>query len=492
MGFSLLPITKENSLGLNMTDKTKRNPINDSSGFTLVEVMVALTILIMVIIPLASFYAVSLSTIQRSLLYSQALQLCRERVEFCAGIEYDALFYWNPALTPGFEMGPQINMNRDPDTSDGIDVYSYDPTAIAGTYPIPIYRDYYNNSTGMLIDPNYNGLCDDDLDGDGEYGVIDGDLDDIALANPNGAMWTDNGVNVTDLPQFMQDFDSQYGGLQRAGDGLYDTVIEGIYANAFDPWLFGTRSVLRGDPDLTEEVSPIIDFSLQFNSEQDIPIAGADYRHREQTFRTFARMTTVIDPTPILADPNIAHIDAYADSIYLQRRILNDGWQIGQQIKFALCTQRDLPLNYSLDNRSVGIDRQGFDGPFVNEDYAKTVVNPFTQNYTYPLYGKRIIVTVFFLSGEGEQEDLNGDGFPDGETFATSNNVRMERVFYNTNLLGGASGGLLPQVSRYDDVIYENTGRLVHLTSGDDESTDPCSWENSGLPYLDDDWPGNL
>ena len=279
-----------------MTDKIKRNPINDNSGFTLVEVIVALTILLMVIIPLATFYAVTLSTIQKSMLYSQALQLCRERVEFCAGIEYDALRYWNPAFTPAFDMGPQINQNRDPDLSDDDDIFTYDPTVIAGSYNIPIYRDYYDNSTGRLIDPNYNGLCDDDLDGDGEYGVIDGDMDDIAIANPNGAMWTDNGVAVSDLPYFMQDFDAQYGGLQRAGDGLYDTVIEGIYANAFDPWLFGTRRLLRGDDDLREEVSPILDFSLQIDPKQIGVLAGADYKHREQTFRTFARMTTTHSP----------------------------------------------------------------------------------------------------------------------------------------------------------------------------------------------------
>ncbi|MBU1023269.1 hypothetical protein KKB99_03180, partial [bacterium] len=322
---------------------------------------------------------------------------------------------------------------------------------------------------------------------------------DIAIANPDGDNWIDTyGIDINDMPFYMQNFLAEHGGnattfLQKAGDGLYDTVIEGIYANSFDPWLYGTRQLLRGDPDLTEEVSPIIDFSLQFNWQQDNQEQGVpDYRHREQTFRTFARMTTVIDPTPVLKDPNIAHIDAYADDIYLTRRILNDGWQSGQIYKFSLCTQRDMPLGYNIDNRSVGIDRQGFDSPFVNEDYTKTLVNPFTHNYTTPVYGKKVIVTVFFLSGEGEQDDLNEDGFPDGETFDASNNVRIERIFYNSNLYGGMVNGMYPPVPRYDDTFYDTYGHLNHLVTGDDEATDPCSWENFGLPYLDDDWPGNL
>jgi prepilin-type N-terminal cleavage/methylation domain-containing protein len=477
-----------------MRKNTNKHILADISGFTLIEVMVAITILILVVIPLASFYAASLSTIQRSMLYSQALQLGRERIDLCESIDYGALLYWNPVLTPGFELGPQINMNRDPDPSDSNDVYSYDPTDLNGDgYPIPIYRDYYDNSTGLLIDPNYNGLVDDDLDGDGLYGVIDGDLDDIAIACPNGARWDDNNVNLDDLPGYLQDFRTQYGdaAMLRAGDGLYDTVVEGIYANAFDPWLYGIRTPLRGSGS-EEQVSPIIDFSLQIDPNQDISRLGIpDYRHREQTFRTFARMTTIIDPTPELADPNIADPDGYtyADSLYMQRRQLNDGWTTGQMIKFALCTQRDIPFSYGLNNESVGVARQGFDNA---EDYTQSLVNPFTENYQYPMYGKKVIVTVFFLSGEGEQEDLNGDGFPDGETFASSNNLRLERVFYNTDLLGGSAQGLLPPVPRYDINFYQNLGHLRNVLTDSEEDSDPCSFANDGLPYFADDWPDNL
>jgi len=470
----------------------------NSQGFTLIEVMVAISLLVLVIIPLATFYAATLGTIQRSLLYSQALQLCRERIELCESLDYPAIYYWNPTFAPGFifREDVQINTNRDPDTTDTDIVKSYDPTDINDDeYPIPIYRDYYDNSTGRLIDPNYNGLCDDDLDGDGRYGVIDGDQDDILLANPPeggntvGDFWTDY-AQLSDLPQYMQDFAVNYpNGLQKAGDGYYDTVVEGIYANAFDPWLFGTRQILRNNGS-REEVSPLIDFSLQINPQQDNPLVGFDYKHREQTFRTFARMTTIIDPTPELKDPNVRDPNLYhiVDNIYIQRRLL-DGYSLGDLYKLTLCTQRDIPLGYGIDNRSVGIDRQGFDNL---DDHTQVLVNPFTQNTSQPIYGKKVIVTVFFLSGEGEQEDLNGDGFPDGEIFSTANNVRMERVFYNNYLLGGPGEGLAPPVPRFEKDFFDSSGHLINDITGDADETDPCSFENNGLPYLDDAWPGNV
>lgn len=476
-----------------------RKNILNSQGFTLIEVMVAITLLVLVIIPLASFYAATLGTIQRSLLYSQSLQLCRERMELVEGIGYESIYYWNPLFTPGFGFGQgQWNQNRDPDTTDTNEVITYDPTDINDDgYPIPIYRDYYDNSTGLLIDPNYNGLCDDDLDGDGRFGVIDGDWDDIWIANADsnrdgvGDKWTDF-ASIDDLPQYMRDFaNGDTNRLLKAGDGYYDTVVEGIYANAFDPAQYGTRQVLRDGPS-TEQVSPIVDFSLQVNQAQNTNpnIAIPDYRHREQTFRTFARMTTIIDPTPELKDPNVQDPNLYhiVDRQYIERRLL-DGYSLGDLNKIALCANRDLPLQYGVDNRSVGIDRQGFDN---SEDYTQVLVNPYTQNYSQPIYGKKVIVTVFFLSGEGEQEDLNGDGFPDGENFASSNNVRMERMFYNNNLLGGSARSLVPPVPRFDEIFYNDSGHLRHIIEGNADETDPCSFENNGLPYLDDDWPGNV
>ena len=476
-----------------MNRRLKYLSIRASEGFTLVEVMVAITILVLVVIPLASFYAASLGTIQKSLLYSQAMQLCRERIELCQGMDYHSLYYWNPSLTPSYDLGPALNLNRDPDTTDTTDVYSYDPTDMNDdNYPIPIYRDYYDNNTGRLIDPNYNGLCDDDLDGDGLFGVIDNDQEDMQLADPRatGKLWTDY-AQLTDLPQYMQDFAGRYGAnaLLRAGDGYFDTVVEGLYANAFDPAQFGIRQILRGTS--PEEVCPIIDFSLQINTLQDVLRLGQpDYRHREQTFRTFARMTTIIDPTPELKDPNIPDPNIYAivDNIYLEKKLL-DGYTTGEYYKLWLCTHRDLPLSYGVDSRSVGVDRQGFDP---QEDITDPLINPLTQNYSQPLYGKKVIVTVFFLSGEGDQEDLNGDGFPDGETFASSNNVRMERMFYNNYLLDGPLAGLQPPVPRFDETFYNTSGHARNVIAGDDVTTDPCSFENKGLPYLDDDWPNNI
>jgi prepilin-type N-terminal cleavage/methylation domain-containing protein len=474
-----------------------------NKGFTLVEVMVAITLLLIVILPLASLYVKSLSTIQGAALYSQALALARSRMELCEGLQYPALDYTNPAFVPGFPFtGPNhpfyyydnksasagfqsYSDNRDnPDTTSVVEV-AWDPIEGPGgsdTYPVPMYRDYYNNFTGQLIDPNYNGLCDDDLNGDGIVDSVD-----ILIGDPNNDVYPAG---------------AKYAGQPRAGDGIYDTVVEGLYANSFDPTQF--RNLKN-----QEVVTPIIDFSLQLDNEQLVgPIQ--DYRHREKTFRNFVRMTTIIDPTPTLADPT--HPDAYddwVDQYYFWLRRTSDFYTDKQLLTLSLCLERDLPLMRGTDNLTVGVGGDTIDVASIDNGAGLVQTDPFKMNYAAPLYGKKVIVTVFYLSGKAEvvYEDLDNDGIPEEIPDETYANARHVSLFYQgrivnrdpsytiPGLVQDTSGNrringiqLVPPQRRFtvDTSINTPDGavEIPDIRAGDEY--DPCAEDNDGLPYLGD------
>ena len=507
----------------------KRHGHRSSSGFTLIEVMVAITLLMIVILPLASLYVKSLSTIQNAALYSQALALGRSRMELINSLDYADIDYTNTIFCPGFPFdGPllpyylnngeglpydspevgYLNRNND-DTPDSDEAY-FDPTRDGGTqdYPTPVYRDFYNNFTGQLIDPNYNGLCDDDLNGDG---VVD-DVDRF-IGNPNQDFYeAGTGPN---------DFD----GLDIAGDGIFDTVVEGMYANTFDQTMWRYSDTFQDRRN--ECISPIIDFGLQLDREHLSQLSGVpfnlnDYRHREKTFANFVRMTTVIDPTPKLANPY--HPDAFddwVDQYYFWQRRTVDNYTDKQLLTLSLCLERDLPLAKGTNNLTVGVGTEDAKDMFTDQGTGLEETDPFKVNYSTPLYGKKVIITVFYLSGEGEiiYEDLDGDGIPEempSETFASAKRVSVEKIFVNDYLLTKYPAllrrdpsyrlpGLLNDFSdlgqslygirlvppqrrfRVDNNLANPFDALVlrpDISSGDE--FDPCVEDNDGLPYLGD------
>ncbi len=470
----------------------------DTRGFTLLEVMVAITILLLVILPLASLYVKSLTVIQNAGLYSQAIHLSQERMEICIALEYDSLEYYNQIFTPGFPYvgplpithefdyygngldapGSVAYDNRDnPDTPE-LEWY-FDPTdSNDDDYPVPVYRDYYNNFTGRLLDPNYNGLCDDDLDGDGEAGILGfggPDLDDIEIAT-NGRL-----IQYSD-PIYSGTPAAALGNTWVPGDGLFDTVVEGNYIASMDPMYRQIRT--------TESQSPILDVSLLLD--QAHRGAVSDYRHREVTYQNFVRMTTFIDPTPRLSNPN--DVDTWVDQLYKRDMAVNDGYTPQELRRLELCLERDLPLNSGMTNFDVGV-----------RDAGIIERNEFNVNYAVPVYGMKIIVTVFYLTGEGEIQltDIDNDGQLEEvpmETYGGARRIRLERTFYNTDLLNGFVKQYPPPrrfynytpngTTDYSGSAADNhpvrtlTVPYVETDGGTDE--DPCSIHNRGLPYLTD------
>ncbi|MEO7993201.1 MAG: prepilin-type N-terminal cleavage/methylation domain-containing protein [bacterium] len=459
-------------------------------GFTLLEVMIGITLLVIIVLPLASLYAVSLTTIQESALYSEALQLAQERMELASLLDYDGLNYENEALAPGFQFFNRgsrrgepnyqtayTDQRDDPTTTTFVEE-SFDPTDTDGEgYPVPIYRDYYNNFTGDLIDPNFNGLCDDDLNGDG---IVD--ATDEWIGNPNRDIWNTGGSFPT------------LDGQPRAGDGLYDTVVEGLYANSYDV-LFGIRSALRNGS--REDVSPLQDDLLKRDYRRydggggGIPVPIADYEHKNRTFDVFCRMTSIIDPTPRCSDPNDSA--TLVDQRYVGERVQNDSYTQAQVAKIFSCLERDLPIQEGATNLTVAPHRTTADPAVLEAQWRQNT--GFNKVATQPQQGKLVVVRVFYLSGESDNTDDNGDGFPDGETYATANQVVLQRMIADSdrhsagNLIVTGPDGPLDSYPAPDmkisQSIYESFGVVVPDVTGDDYESDFCSLANDGLPYFD-------
>lgn len=467
-----------------------RQFFRNTKGFTLLEVMVAITIMLLVILPLASLYVKSLTVIQNAALYSQAIQLGQERLELCEVNNYGALHYYSEIYSPGFPyhenplppthrfdgygdpMSPcatDAYDNRDNPDTDPVEWY-FDPTdSYDEDYPVPVYRDYYNNYTGLLLDPNFNGLCDDDLDGDGEAGILGSggvDWEDIEIAT-NGLlrMYSDSEFDGTPA--------SALGDTWVPGDRLFDTIVEGSYVSSMDPMYRQVR--------FRESPTPILDYGLLLDRAHRLGVS--DYRHREVAFKNFVRMTTFIDPTPGLPDP--WNVDTWVDQLYIRDRIEIDGYTGPEIRRLRLCLRRDLPLSTGLTNFDVGTADTGF-----------VEIDPFGVNYQSQTYGIRIIVTVFYLTGEGEIElvDPDGDGYYEElpmESYGGARRVRLERTFYNTINLDGISKEWAPGRRFIQSTVGSddsNPARALTLPDNDssNEEHDPCDIGHKGLPYLTD------
>jgi hypothetical protein len=367
--------------------------------------------------------------------------------------------------------------NRDDPDTDPVEYY-FDPTDSNGEgYPVPVYRDYYNNYTGQCLDPNFNGLCDDDLDGDGVAGIVGDpstgtgpDMEDIEMAT-NGRLLTYGDVYPNTYATRPPPNGMGLGNAYVPGDGLYDTVVEGAYVASMDPMY---RAIRR-----TESVSPIIDFSLQLDRSH-VPAVG-DYRHRETPFKNFVRMTSFIDPTPPLGDPN--NVDTWIDHLYIRdNRVPIGDYTIFDVRKLLLCLNRDLPAYGGLNNYDVGVDQAGL----VNLD-------AFSVNYTPPVYGMKIIVTVFYLTGQGEMQtvDINNDGILEEipkETYGGARRIRLERFFYNTWEFNASQKMYAPprRFNQSSSGSVDNPVRSLTIpnVTGTGLDSDPCDLENKGLPYL--------
>ncbi|HYE76977.1 MAG TPA: hypothetical protein VEI97_03235, partial [bacterium] len=221
-----------------------------------------------------------------------------------------------------------------------------------------------------------------------------------------------------------------------------------------------------------------------------LPLPLPDYEHRNRTFDLFVRMTSIIDPTPRIGNPD--DNSTIIDPLFLDDKITNDGWGNAQVAKLVACLRRDLPVWDGVNTLTVGPHR-GTANPVILESQWREQ-SGFNQNVYAPRQGKKVIVRVFYLSGDGDNSDADGDGFPDGETLASAKQVVLERMLIDplkhpsgSTLTAGfpddITDGLVAPPVKIDRNTFLNTGQVVPDVVGDDFESDFCSEPNDGLPY---------
>jgi prepilin-type N-terminal cleavage/methylation domain-containing protein len=128
------------------------------AGFSLLELMIALSILAIALIPVAYFYSKSLQMVEEAGIRTRALELAQERITELEQMPYDQL-YTN--VTPSKSQLHMYGSTGAIDTANG-DWFGYDFEAQNGTwaamfhYPLPLdYNPYdpktqgYNNTEGI-------------------------------------------------------------------------------------------------------------------------------------------------------------------------------------------------------------------------------------------------------------------------------------------------------------------------------------------------------
>jgi prepilin-type N-terminal cleavage/methylation domain-containing protein len=420
------------SKGGEMAIKRSNHTSYQQRGFTLVEVMVGITILLLVILPLAGLYVKSLAVIQKSAQLSSAVHLAEERLNQIKSLPYWKVEYTNPAFVPGFNyvevlpngdrnwvgfgglpsnsslpngnlgvgvrQGNNINVadgagwmiDAEPDTSFSmggnrlntwnVEGLMFDPTYLFQNRGyLPPYRDFYNNWTGQLLDKNYNGVIDDDVNGDG---AIDG-LDNL-LADPNRD------------------------GL--VGDGLFDTIVEGALLEALDP---SYRNIQNTRARYTQERKAPIPDDLLKNDFSQLEAEGLNtilHTQKFKAFENFIRMTTIIDPTPFCGDPYVPggryFVNPFDNTAFATQR---------ERLQAFLCLMRDYEPFYGVD----ALDRRTINEGEVDYEWNNS-------NNRAPLYGKKVIVTILWVTDGTAAQDIDGDGIPDELAYSSLQTFKRE------------------------------------------------------------------
>ncbi len=122
-----------------------RNLKNNNAGFSLLELMVAVAILAMVMVPIALFYSRALRSVEEASIRNRALELAQERINEIKGMPYQ-----------------EIRANNMP-SPDDIEINALDPGAVnvynhnnfMYFYPLPLgFSPYHPDTQGYDNTPD--------------------------------------------------------------------------------------------------------------------------------------------------------------------------------------------------------------------------------------------------------------------------------------------------------------------------------------------------
>jgi prepilin-type N-terminal cleavage/methylation domain-containing protein len=153
----------------------KLGNLRQPGGFSLLELLIALTILAIALVPVSYFYTKSLQNAEQAGIRTRALMLARERMSEIRALPYDML---RANVMPTDNQRVLYGANGLNMFVDGDDVYGYDFAAGGGLhpaglwaamfrYPLPlIYNPYDPYSMGYNNSPNANHFSPNSPTGD--------------------------------------------------------------------------------------------------------------------------------------------------------------------------------------------------------------------------------------------------------------------------------------------------------------------------------------
>jgi prepilin-type N-terminal cleavage/methylation domain-containing protein len=122
-----------------------RKLTQNNAGFSLLELMIAIAILALVMVPIAYFYTRALRSVEEASIRNRALEMAQERINEIKGMPYDLIRANNRPSPDDIELN-----NLDP---TAVDVYNQDNFMYF--YPLPLgYNPYRPDTQGYDNSPN--------------------------------------------------------------------------------------------------------------------------------------------------------------------------------------------------------------------------------------------------------------------------------------------------------------------------------------------------
>jgi prepilin-type N-terminal cleavage/methylation domain-containing protein len=224
------------------------------AGFSLLELMIALSILAIALIPVAYFYSKSLQMVEEAGIRTRALELAQERITELQQMPYDQL-YTN--VTPSKQQLALYTETGSIDTANA-DWFGYDFEANNGTwaamfhYPLPLdYNPWdpktqgYNNTDGVNHYLPSNPLAGDGSTlvnfNDGTPNSLDYEYEPIGFYNQRVFLRNKDATNLSDINEADR---RTLGPIEPALNPGSDTFRTGYDTQVDNYSIYGRRTVI--------------------------------------------------------------------------------------------------------------------------------------------------------------------------------------------------------------------------------------------------------
>jgi prepilin-type N-terminal cleavage/methylation domain-containing protein len=273
-------------------------------GFSLLELLVALTILAIALIPVAYFYSKSLQMVEQASIRTRALMLAQERLTEIQQMPYEMI---RSNVTPS-EQELKIYSNYGPIDTTAADWYGYDFETIGEwaamfNYPLPLdYNPYrpqsqgYNNATGVQHFLNNNpitGEVDPHVNFNGGGAEIDYEYEPIGFMTQK-VFNHDRALSPFEVSDVRMMDQRSIPGLEPSLDNGYDYFRTGNRDQLDKYEIYGRRTIIM-------DVLPTPRDLDGGNISNTSPVVGADGYAPDSDFDGNA---SAVNPYPVTKGPD--------------------------------------------------------------------------------------------------------------------------------------------------------------------------------------------